>query len=183
MKKYILTLFVAFAALPLFAFNFIEGNFAVDAELKKEINNKITVSLNEEIIKAGKAKRAKQVKKESQPEIVSLIWEKMNFAMANINRNANLRKNILVRHFVEEQKIQQQRYENMMEWDVPNQLYMHIALNYDIAKVENPMAACIYKDETIVEVRFSYYGKHVIVYYDYKYINTPGESPIREIIN
>ena len=178
MKKYILTLFVAFAALPLFAFNFIEGNFAVDAELKKEISNKINVSLNEELIKVKQVQEEKQ-----QPEIVSLIWEKMNFAMSNINRNVKMRKNILIRNFVEEQKIQKQRYQNMMDWDVPNQLYEHIALNYDIAKVEHPIAACVYKDETIVEVRFSYCGKHVIVYYDYKYVNIPGESPIREIIN
>lgn len=178
MKKYIFTSLVISASLPLFAFNFIEGNFTVDAELKKEISNKINVSLNEELIKVKQVQEEKQ-----QPEIVSLIWEKMNFAMSNINRNVKMRKNILIRNFVEEQKIQKQRYQNMMEWDVPNQLYMHIALNYDIAKVKNPIAACIYKDETIVEVRFSYCGKHVIVYYDYKYANIPGEPTIREIIN
>lgn len=178
MKKYIFTSLVISASLPLFAFNFIEGNFTVDAELKKEISNKINVSLNEELIKVKQVQEEKQ-----QPEIVSLIWEKMNFAMSNINRNVKMRKNILIRNFVEEQKIQKQRYQNMMEWDVPNQLYEYIALNYDIAKVKNPIAACIYKDETIVEVRFSYCGKHVIVYYDYKYANIPSEPTIREIIN
>lgn len=178
MKKYILTSLVIFATLPLFAFNFVEGNFAVNTELKQEINNKLNVSLEEEISKIKKAKA-----EEPQPKIVSLIWEQMNFAMNNINRNTKLRKNILIRHFVEEQEIQKQRYENMMDWDVPNQLYKHIALNYDIAKVEHPMAACVYKDETIVEVRFSYCGKHVIVYYDYKYANIHSEPTIREIIN
>ena len=178
MKKYILTSLVIFATLPLFAFNFVEGNFAVNTELKQEINNKLNVSLEEEIAKIKKAKAEKP-----QPKIVSLIWEQMNFAMEHINRNAKMRKNVLIRHFVEEQQIQKQRYENMMDWDVPNQLYQYIALNYDMAKVKNPFAACVYKDETIVEVRFSYCDKFIIVYYDYKYVNIPGEPTIREIIN
>ena len=178
MKKYILTLLAICLALPVFAFNFVEGNFLIDAELEKEINSKINVSVNEEFTKLKEAKE-----KEPQPEIVSLIWEQMNFAMSNINRNTKMRKNILIRNFVEEQEIQKQRYENMMDWDVPNQLYMYIALNYDIAKVENPMAACVYKNETIVEVRFNYCDKHIIVYYDYKYANIPSEPTIIEVIN
>ena len=175
MKKYILTLLVICTALTVFAFDFNTSVIEVNAELRKEVADKINTVLEKEI--------AKNNIPEPQPEIVSLIWEQMNFAMSNIKRNVKMRKTVLTRRFVEEQEIQKQRYENMMDWDIPNQLYMYVALNYDIAKVKNPMAACVYKDETIVEVRFDYCDKHIIVYYDYKYENMLGESTIREVIN
>ena len=176
MKKYILTFAVTLLSLSAFAFDFYNGNFEVNTELEKEITSKINSSVEEEISKNRKIKR-------QEPEIVSLIREQMNYAMDRIKSNTKARKNIFTRAFVEEQEIQKQRYQNMLEWDVPNQLYMYIALNYDIAKVKNPMAACVYKDETIVEVRFDYCDKHIIVYYDYKYLNVPGEDAIREVVN
>ena len=174
MKKHILTFAVTLLSLSAFAFDFNNGNLELNAELEKEIANKINSSVAEEISKNTK---------EKEPEIVSLILEQMNFAMDRIKSNTKLRKNIFTRSLVEEQEIQKQRYQNMLEWDVPHQLYLYVALNYDIAKVKNPMAACVYKNETIVEVRFDYCDTHVIVYYDYKYVNIPGESAIREVVN
>lgn len=175
MKKYILTMVASTMAISSFAFNFNEDNLKVDANIKAQINPIIVQEIN---VNIEEVEELENIKQDSDNEIISVINEQMQIAMREIKRNANFRKNIFTRSFVEEQKIQKQRYENMIRWNVPTRIYEYVEANFDLSKVQNPWAACVHNNsETLVELRFNYLSNYIIVYFDYK------DKSIKHIIN
>ena len=176
MKKYILTIITGVMALPLFAFNFNENNFTIDSNIKAEIRTAITQEVNTAI---SENTECNDTSKDSDNEIIVAINKQMEIAMRDINRNLKFRRNIFTHDFIEEQKIQKQRYENMVKWDIPTQIYEYIGLNFDLAKVKDIMASCVYRNETLVVVRFNCASKHIIVSYDYN----SKQDPITHIVN
>ena len=176
MKKYILTIITGVMTLPLFAFNFNDNEFKIDANIKAEIKTAITQEINTAI---SENTEYKATSKDSDNEIVAAIEEQIQIAMRSINRSLRFRKNIFTRDFVEEQEVQKQRYENIIKWDIPGQIYEYIRLNFDLYKVKDVMASCVYHNETLVIVRFNYASSHVIVYYDYN----SKQDPITYIVN
>ena len=177
MKKYILTIIMCCVViLPVWAFNFNENNFELDTNIKAKIETTITQEVNTAI---SENTEYKDISKDSDNEIIETINKQMQIAIRDISRNLNFRKNIFTRSFIEEQKIQKQRYEDMIKWDIPTQIYEYIGLNFDLAKVKDVMASCIYRNETMIVVRFNYATKHIIVYYDYN----SKQDPITYIVN
>ncbi len=176
MKKYILIIVAGIMALPLFAFNFNNNEFEIDSKIKTEIETAITQEVNTVITENTEYKTSFR---NSDNEIIAAINEQMQIAMQSINRSLKFRKNIFTRDFVEEQEIQKQRYENMIKWDIPGQIYEYIRLNFDLYQVKDVIASCVYRNETLVIVRFNYASSHVIVYYDYN----SKQDPITHIVN
>lgn len=164
MKKYILTLAVFAILSPAFASEFNVENLKLDANIKSEIETTLTQKIN---TLAKENIKAKDIEQNSDNEIIKAIKKEMEFTLKQINRNTKLRKNIFTRGFVEEQQMQQQRYEDMLKWDVPTQIYEYIEMNFDLNKVQNPWAICIYHNETILELRFTFDSHYVVIYYDY----------------
>ena len=150
--------------LPAFAFDFSKDNLEIDANLKAEIapiiNEKANTVAEENI-------QITNVAQNQDNEIISAIKAEMGSALRQINRNTKLRKNIFTRSFVQEQQVQKERYQDMIRQDVPTQIYEYIEMNFDLPQIKNPWATCIYHNETIVEVRFTFAQHYVIVYYDY----------------
>ena len=177
MKKYVLTIITCAAALPLFSFNFNEDNLVINADIKAGINAEIVQEINANI------KENKEIKI-TDNNIVSAIKEEMQAALKEIKRNCNLRKNIFTRGFVEEQKIQKERYDEMLKSGVPYQIFNYIKAHFDLNRMDKIQVVCIHHDETIIEVRFTFPGKYAVVYYDYNYKNRRGQtSPLRHIIS
>lgn len=176
MKKYILTIITCTMTLPLLAFNFNGDKFEIDSNIKTEINDALVGEIN------TVTRENKEIKL-TDNEIVSAIKKEMNSAIKEIKRNCNLRKNIFTRGYVEEQKIQKQRYENMLKWDVPTQLFNYIKANFDLNRIDRVQVVCVHHDETIVEVRFTLPGRYVIAYYDYNYKVKQKNSPITHIMD
>jgi hypothetical protein len=176
MKKYILIIIAGIMALPLFAFNFNDNEFEIDTNIKTEIEAVISQEVNTVITENTEYETSFR---NSDNEIIAAINKQMQIAMQDINRSLKFRKNIFTRSLVEEQKIQKQRYEDMLKWDVPGQIYEYIRLNFDLYKVKDIMASCVYHNETLVVVRFNYASSHVIVYYDYN----SKQEPITHIVN
>ena len=96
--------------------------------------------------------------------------------MKNITRNAKLRKRIPIRDFVEEQKIQKQRYENMQKWKISSKIFTYIKTKFDLKKVHNVSAVCKYVGETAIDVHFLFDRNGVIV--TYHYTETPWKPAI-----
>ena len=176
MKKYILTIIACTIALPLFAFDFNLDNFEIDTNIKAEINSALAQEINTPV-KWNKEAKA------TDNEIVSNIKKEMAFALRQIKRNCGLRKNIFTRGFVKEQESQKQKYENMLKWDIPSQLFNYIETNFDLSRIDRVQVVCIYHNETIIEVRLSLPGKYAVVYYDYGYKDKQQKTPITHIID
>lgn len=172
MKKYILIIITCAVTLPLFAFDFDLDSFEIDTNIRTEINTALAQELNTSV-------KWNKETKTTDNEIISNIKAEMAFALRQIKRNCGLRKNIFTRGFVKEQESQKQKYENMVKWDIPTQIYEYIGLNFDLAKVKDIMASCVYRNETLVVVRFNYASKHIIVSYDYN----SKQDPITHIVN
>ena len=173
MKKYLLTIITVGLTLPVFAANF-EENFLINADFKKEIAAPIISSLEQAIMLNNG-----NTKQESGHKIVKMIREEMEQTLKQIKRNTKLRKNIFTHNFVEEQKIQKQKYENMLNENVPYQIFNYIAGKFNLNKIENTNVICRYTNDTLIEVRFDYLNEFVVVYYDYDYKNKQGQiSPI-----
>ena len=160
MKRYILTLLAIGMVLPAFAFDFNRDKLEIDAGIKAGITSIINEKAEETIRMIGD-------KRNSDNEIVSAIKEEMGLAMRQIERNTKLRKNIFTRSFVKEQQIQKERYQNMLKWDIPSQIYEYIEINFDLSKMQNPTVVCMYHNETGIEVRFTYKSHYVMVSYNY----------------
>ncbi len=160
-KKLILTLFAAAFVLPAFAFNFDDGKFLIDTELKKEISEQIINSFQENNL------AIKAVKQKQEPEILAQIREEMEHTKTIIERNAGLRKNVMTRAFIDGQKEQKIAYEQMLYWDVPAQIYDYINKNFDIAKIQKVKINCKYKNSTAIEISFVYEEKKINVIYSY----------------
>ena len=159
-----------------FAFDFNKDNLKTDSDIKAEI-----ITIIDQEISAVTEESIKIKDKGQNPdnEIIKAIKKEMQFTMQQIDRNTKLRKNIFTRSFVEEQKAQKERYQNMIKWGVPTQLYKYIEKNFDLSKVKKIWVVCIYHNETMVEVRFPYLSNHVVVYYNYN----NKETPIKHIIS
>ena len=180
MKKYVLTIITVATALPLFAFNFNEDNFEINTDIKAEIN----AVINKELETAVKEKEIKTKQQNRDNKIIAAIEKEMKTALKSIKRNSKLRRNMFTRSFVEEQKMQKQKYENMLNQNVPTQIFMYMAEKFDLSKMQRFQVICIYHDDTIIEVRFAYPGKAIVVYYDYNYKDKPGQfSPITHKIS
>lgn len=164
MKKCLLTIISCAAVLPLFAFDFNEGNIKIDANIKAGINAQIAQSINNAVKENVQNKTQVQM---PDNKIISAIKEEMKFALKNINRNVKLRKKFPNRKFVEEQKIQKQRYTNMDKWNIPSKIYTYIENNFDVRKVEYINVICKYVNETGIDIRFSYEKQGVRVSYTY----------------
>lgn len=176
MKKHILTIIACMTAVSAFAFDFDKNKIEINANIKSEIKTVLTQNINTDIKKDYKY-HVKGSKQNPDNKIIKLIREQMQIALQEIKRNTKFRKNIFTRSFVEEQEIQKQRYENMLKWDVPSQIYEYIERNFDLNKIQNLLAVCTHHDQTIIEVRFNYLSNYVIVYFDYK------DKSIKHIIN
>ncbi len=173
MKKYVLTLITCAMALPLFSFNFDNVNFEIDADIKADLNS---IILQEVKITAKESKKFQMKKNQQKPsnKIVTAVTKEMEFALKQINRNVKMRKNIFTRNFVEQQKTQKQKYENMLAENVPYQIFNYIASKFDIDKIKNLHVSCWYNDDTLVEVKFHIADKLITIYYDYNYKNKKG---------
>ena len=103
-----------------------------------------------------------------ETEILSAIWEEFNLAKKHIERNSQMRNRFPNRKFIQEQKLQKQRYENMANWNIPEKILEYIKTNFDLQKVEHVKAICKYVNETGIDVRFTYgIGESVLVTYTY----------------
>ena len=179
MKKCLLTIITCAAALPLFASNFDERILNIDADLKQEIAAQIVSSLEEN------SNYNKNFKQEPEHKIVTMIRNKMEFTLQNITPSTKFRKSrsLFNRIYVQEQQTQQQKYINMLEENVPSYIFNYIAGKFDLDKIQDVDVICRYQDETLIEVKFSYLGKFVVVSYDYDYADKPGQiSPITHTI-
>ena len=174
MKKTIITLITCTMALPVFAFNF-DNKFEIDANIKAQINDVISKEVKtaaEENALRGVGNLAQN----SDNNIVFEINKSMDLVIRDINRNANLRKRVTTKNFVEEQKVQKQRYENMRKWDIPSKIFTYIKTNFDLQKVHHVTAVCKYIGETAIDVHFAVDMKGVIV--TYHYTETPWKPSI-----
>ena len=162
MKKLILTLFTVSFVLPVFAFNFNDGNFVIDAEFEKEISKQIINTFNDDV-KLQNQKKQKQ----EEPEIVTLIRQEMLRTKAIIDRQARFRPNAMTRAFIESQKEQKIAYEQMFYWNVPTQIFGYINGHFDISQIKDIYVNCKYTNTTVIEVKFTYSGKNYIVVYTY----------------
>ncbi|MCR5504442.1 MAG: hypothetical protein K6E94_02590 [Elusimicrobiaceae bacterium] len=160
-KKIILTSFAVAFATPSFAFNFYDGKFLIDTELKKEISEQIINSFQENNL------AIKTVKQKQEPEILAQIREEMEHTKTIIERYTSFRKNVMTRAFIDGQKEQKIAYEQMLYWDVPAQIYDYINKNFDIKKMQKININCRYTNSTAIEVSFNYEGKKVNVIYAY----------------
>ena len=174
MKKLITTLMVTAVSVPIFAFDF--DNLKINADINTEINSFVNQEINKVAEESAQVKSAEQ---NQDNEIVIAIKEKMQEALEEINRNTKLRRNIFTRSFIEEQKVQKRRYQNMIRQDVPTQIYEYIEMNFDLPQIKNLWVVCIHHNETIVEVRFTFASHYAIVYYDYN----DEQNHIKQIVD
>ena len=160
-KKIILTSFAVAFATPTFAFNFDDGKFLIDTELKKEISEQIISSFQANNLPIRK------IKQKQEPEIIAQIREEMEHTKTIIERYTSFRKNVMTRAFIDGQKEQKIAYEQMLYWDVPAQIYDYINRNFDIAKIQKVKINCKYKNSTAIEISFVYEEKKINVIYSY----------------
>ena len=160
-KKLILTLFAAAFVSPAFAFNFDDGKFLSDAELKKEISKQLINSFQENNL------AIRNIKQKQEPELLAQIREEMEHTKTIIERNSGFRKNVMTRAFIDGQKEQKIAYEQMLYWDVPAQIYDYINKNFDITKMQKININCRYINSTAIEISFDYKDKKVNVIYAY----------------
>jgi len=161
MKKLILTLIAAGFVFPAFAFDFNDGNFIVDTELKNEISKQIISSFNDNI----KTKICKKQKEE--PQLLAKIRQEMEHTKAIVERYANFRPNTITRAFITSQKEQKIAYEKMLYWDVPSQIYNYINDKFGETDISNIRINCRYTNSTAIEVTFDYLGKSYTIVYNY----------------
>ena len=148
MKKLTLILIATAISAPLFAFDFNDSNFEINSEIKTQLNTMIAQVMKDTV------KENQQSRSYVETEILSAIWEEFNLAKKHIERNSQMRNRFPNRKFIQEQKLQKQRYENMA--------------NFDLQKVEHVKAICKYVNETGIDVRFTYgIGESVLVTYTY----------------
>lgn len=175
MKKYILTMITCAATLPMFAFNFNGGNFKIDTEIKTQINT--TVLRETDLIAQTKSKqKVKESKQYVAEEILHAIEAEIRLARKHIERNANMRDRFPNHKFIQEQKIQKQRYDNIVKWNIPSKILAYIETNFDLQQIKNIKVICKYVNETVIEVRFSYNMASFAV--DYTYTETPQKPLI-----
>ena len=159
MKKYILTLLIAGITLPLFAFNFINEHFEVDAAVKAELNTlieqEISVALKDDPIKY------------LADSIILQIKNAVRDTKKNIDRNANMRNRFPNKKFIAEQKEQQIKYENIMKWYIPEKISNYIKENFDLQRVSFVRVVCTHVNDTAIDVHFSYDRKGAVVKYTY----------------
>lgn len=164
MKKLTLILIVATLSAPLFAFDFNEGNFEIDSEIKTQINAAISGEVNNIVIEKGQ----QQSKSYIEDEILLLITQELQRAQKHVERNSQMRNRFPNKQFIREQKLQKQRYENMFMWNIPEKILEYIKANFDLQKVEHVKAICKYVNETGIDVRFTYgIGESMVVSYTY----------------
>lgn len=176
MKKYVLTIITCAATLPLFAFNFNMDNIEIDANIKAEISTAVKENINYQ---------SKMKEQNPDDEIIAAIRDEINTTFKQIKRNCKYRSNIFTHDFVKDQKVQKQKYEDMIKnLNVHAQIFTYMAGNFDLGKVKDIKVNCIHHDETIIEVHFTYCGKDIVVYYDYNYKDKPGQiSPLNHKTN
>ena len=162
MKKLTLILIATAISAPLFAFDFNDSNFEINSEIKTQLNTMIAQVMKDTV------KENQQSRSYVETEILSAIWEEFNLAKKHIERNSQMRNRFPNRKFIQEQKLQKQRYENMANWNIPEKILEYIKTNFDLQKVEHVKAICKYVNETGIDVRFTYgIGESVLVTYTY----------------
>ena len=181
MKKLILILIAGIVSAPLFAFDFNTGNFDINSSIKAEINSVVEQEVNTVIRKIPAFKKNNAGKKSEHP-ILSEIRQAMENEKKNIDRNIRTRRvSPINKIFKEQQLVQQHRFENMMEWNVPTKIFNYIDANFDVHLIKNIKVICTHVNGTIIEVRFPYNGESVKVFYTYT--DTPEQLSItHEII-
>ena len=168
MKKLIITLITGAICTPLFAFNFNNGNFEVDAAVKAELNTlmeqEISVTLKDDPIKY------------LADSITLQIKNAIRDTKRNIDRNANMRNRFPNKKFIAEQKEQQIKYENIMKWYIPEKISNYIKENFDLQRVTFVRVVCTHVNNTAIDVHFSYDRKGAVV--TYTYTETPWNPQI-----
>ena len=173
MKKLTLILIAGIISAPLFAFNFTEANFEIDSEIKTQINTVIADEVNNIIIERG----PQQSGSYTEGVILAAIKEEFKLAQKHIERNSNMRNRFPNKQFIEEQKLQKQRYANMDKWNIPAKILAYIKANFDLQKMKNIRAVCKYVNETGIDVRFIY-GSDEGIIVSYTYTETPEHPSI-----
>ena len=168
MKKYILTLFAAGITLPLFAFDFNNGNFEINTGIKAEIKP----VMEQEIINVARENKIQY----AEYQIISEIRNEMKTVKKTIDRNANMRNRFPNKKFIKEQKEQQIRYENMAKWDIPTKIFDYIKENFNLQHISFVRVVCTYVNNTAIDVHFSYDNKGAVV--TYTYTETPWQPSI-----
>lgn len=173
MKKYALTIITVGLTLPLFAFNFNNENFEINADIKTEISS----ILEQEIDATAKEKTERY----ADCSITLQIRCAMEYVKKNIDRNAGMRNRFPNKQFIKEQKKQQVRYENMAKWDIPNKIFEYIKKNFDLERISFVRVVCTYVNDTAIDVHFLYDRKGAVV--TYTYTETPWNPSITHTIS
>ena len=176
MKKLSAVVSALLISVQVFAFNFVDGNFNIDDAVNAGIKTAITQGVNN-VVEENNLK-AQNGPGQYQPEdkITLRIKEQMRYVKKQIDRNCNLRNRFPNKQFIAEQKVQAERYDNIVKWNIPLKISNYIRENFDFEKIEFVRALYSYVNETTIEVRFSVGYTNVAVLYTYT--ETPQQPSI-----
>lgn len=163
MKKLLIILITAMISSSSLAFNFDKESFEIDSEIKTQINTVIVDELNNTITGNGQQQSSSYI----ENEILSTIMRELRSAQKHIERNSKMRNRFPNRKFIQEQKLQKQRYEDIINWQIPQKISDYIKKNFDFNKISFVTVICRYVNETTIEVHFSHGFDGVVVTYVY----------------
>lgn len=180
MKKLSAAVTALLISVQVFAFNFIDGNFDINTVVNESTKAALTQGINnavqENILQNQKVPQHFQ----SEDKITLPIKQHMAFVKRDIERNCNLRYRFPNKKFIDEQKIQRERYKNIEKWQIPTKISTYIKNNFEFEKIHNVTAICKSVNETTIEVCFTVDRTSVSVLYTYT--ETPQQPSITHTI-
>ncbi|MBO4707163.1 MAG: hypothetical protein J5594_01200 [Elusimicrobiaceae bacterium] len=176
MKKLLIILVTVIIALPAIALNFNKENLEIDEAVKTEISATIREELNNIVQKDISQEKDTLTKYRPDDKITLAINNQIRTTRKIIENNCNMRNRFPNKKFIKEQKIQKQRYENIVKWQIPLKISDYIKDNFDFDKILWVTALCKNVNETSIEVRFLYNSSSIIV--TYTYTETPSHPLI-----
>jgi len=181
MKKLLSAATALLISTQVFAFNFIDGSFNINTVVNEKTKATLTQGINNAVQENMLQNQKVQQHFQSEDKITLAIKQHMAFVKKDIERNCNMRYRFPNKKFIDEQRIQRERYANIEKWQIPTKISTYIKNNFEFEKIHNVKAICRSVNETTIEVHFTVDRTNVSVLYTYT--ETPQNPSITHKIS